>query len=99
MPLTRGIPLPRETDMSGEQDRTDRRFPQPGDIVLFGRTTDGEGDVSEIPAIILEVEAPGHADSRVALKTFEIGHEMEPRRDVRFCEDPRQGSWRWRPGR
>jgi hypothetical protein len=85
--------------MSGVQESMGSRFPQPGDIVLFGRTTDGKGDVSEIPAIILEVQAPGHTDSRVALKTFEIGHDMEPRRDVRFSEGPRQGSWRWRPGR
>jgi hypothetical protein len=33
------------------------------------------------------------------LKTFEIGHDMEPRRDVRFSDGPKQGSWRWRPGR
>ena len=85
--------------MSSEQDCMDLRLPQPGDIVLFGRTTNGKGDVSEVPAIILEVQAPSHADSRVNLKTFEIGHEMEPRRDVRFSEAPRQGSWRWRPGR
>ena len=85
--------------MFDEQNRMDLRFPQPGDIVLFGRATDGKGDVSEVPAIILEVQAPDRPDSRVALKTFEIGHEMEARRDVRFSEGPRQGSWRWRPGR
>ena len=85
--------------MFDDLSHTGRRSPQPGDIVLFGRTTDGKGDVIEVPAIILEVQAPGHADSRVALKTFEIGHDMEPRRDVRFAEGPRQGSWRWRPGR
>lgn len=85
--------------MSGERESTGPRSPEPGDIVLFGRSTNGKGDVSEIPAIILEVEAPGHADSRVALKTFEIGHDMEARRDVRFSEGPGQGNWRWRPGR
>ena len=85
--------------MLGEQDSVDLRFPQPGDIVLFGGATDGKGDVSEIPAIILEVQAPGQADSRIALKTFSIGHDMEPRRDVRFSENPRQGNWRWRAGR
>ena len=85
--------------MSGEPDGRDPRFPLPGDIVLFGRTTDGKGDVGEVPAIIIEVQAPGRADSRIALKTFEIGHDMEPHRDVRFAEAPRQGSWRWRPGR
>ncbi len=85
--------------MSGQHEVIDPRFPQPGDIVLFGRAIDGKGDVSEIPAIVLEVQAPGHADSQIALKTFEIGHEMEARRDVRFSEGPRQGSWRWRPGR
>jgi hypothetical protein len=85
--------------MLGEQGSMDLRFPQPGDIVLFGVSTDGKGDVSEIPAIILEVQAPLRADSRIALKTFSIGHDMEPRRDVRFSEGPKQGSWRWRPGR
>ena len=85
--------------MLGEQEDIDPRFPQPGDIVLFGRTTDGKGDVSEVPAIIIEVQTPGHPDSRVALKTFEIGHDMEAHRDVRFSEGARQGSWRWRPGR
>jgi hypothetical protein len=85
--------------MSGEQATLDLRFHRPRDIVLFGVSTDGKGDVSEIPAIILEVQAPLHGDSRVALKTFSIGHDMELRRDVRFSEGPRQGSWRWRPGR
>ena len=85
--------------MLDDQSRTELRLPQPGDIVLFGRTTDGKGDVGEVPAIIVEVQAPGRTDSRVALKTFEIGHDMEPHRDVRFAEAPKQGSWRWRPGR
>ena len=60
---------------------------------------DGKGNVSEVPAIIVEVVVAGHTDSRVALKTFEIGHDMDLRRDVRFAEGPSQGSWRWRPGR
>lgn len=85
--------------MLDEQNGNGLRYPQPGDIVFFGRSTDGKGDVSEVPAIILEVQTAGQADSRVALKTFDIGHEMEPRRDVRFSEGPKQGSWRWRPGR
>jgi hypothetical protein len=55
--------------------------------------------VSEVPAIILEVQAPNHADSRVDLKTFEIGNEVERRRVVRFAEAPWRGSWRRRPGR
>lgn len=75
------------------------RVPQLGDIVLFGRSTDGKGDVSEVPAIILDVHAVGQADVRVDLKTFEIGHDMEARRDVRFTDCPKQGKWRWRPGR
>lgn len=93
------IPRAAESNMLGEQDFNDLRCPQPGDIVLFGRTTDGKGDVSEVPAIIIEVQTPGKADSRIALKTFEISHDMEPHRDVRFSEGPKQGSWRWRPER
>jgi hypothetical protein len=85
--------------MLGEHDSPGSRLPQPGDIILFGRTSDGKGDVLEVPAIIIEVQSPGHADSRVALKTFEIGHDMEPHREVRFSEGPQRGSWRWRPGR
>ena len=85
--------------MQGELIQADSRSPQPGDFVLFVRATDGKGDVSEVPAMILEVEAPGHIGSRVALKTFEMGHDMESRCDVRFSEHPKQGSWRWRPGR
>jgi hypothetical protein len=85
--------------MPGDQSGTERRFPQPGDIVLYGRSTDGKGDVSEVPAIILEVQALGNAESRVDLKTFEMGHDMESRRAVGFAEGPKQGHWRWRPGR
>jgi hypothetical protein len=99
MPPSGALLLGMETDVSDGHDSVNPRSPQPGDIVLFGRATDGKGDVSEVPAIILEVQAPGRADSRVALKTFEMGHDMEPRRDVRFAAGPGQGSWRWRPGR
>jgi hypothetical protein len=85
--------------MQGDVSDEGRRSPQPGDIVLYGRSTDGKGDVSEVPAIILEVQAPGHPESRVDLKTFEMGHDMESRRAVGFAEGPQQGRWRWRPGR
>jgi hypothetical protein len=82
-----------------DQNGPERRFPQSGDIVLFGRATDGKGDVSEVPAIILGIEARDNTECRVDLKTFEIGHDMESHRDVRFSEAPKQGRWRWRPDR
>jgi hypothetical protein len=85
--------------MSDEQNGKAQRAPQLGDIVLYGRSTDGKGDVSEVPAIILEVQLAGNVSSRVDLKTFEMGHEMESRRGVEFAAAPRQGHWRWRPDR
>ena len=85
--------------MSENQNGTDARFPQVGDIVLYGRSSDGRGLVGEVPAIVLEVQADGNPFSQVGLKTFEIGHEMEVRHEVRHTVEPRQGCWRWRPGR
>jgi hypothetical protein len=85
--------------MAKNQTSAESRFPIPGDIVMYGKSTDGKGDVSEIPAIVLEVQTPGNVDSRVSLKTFEISHDMECRRDVKFAENPTQGCWHWRPDR
>ncbi|MDR3634766.1 MAG: hypothetical protein P4L84_13260 [Isosphaeraceae bacterium] len=85
--------------MSDDLDGIHQRFPQLGDIVLYGRSSDGKGTVSEVPAMVLGIQSPGSAGSLVDLKTFEIGHEMEPRREVKHTTEPRQGYWRWRPGR
>ena len=85
--------------MTENENGTQGRFPQLGDIVLYGRSSDSRGVVSEIAAIVLEVQTDGKPDSQVGLKTFEIGHEMEVRHDVRHSVQPRQGCWRWRPGR
>lgn len=85
--------------MSDATSVSQRLCPQAGDVILFGKAADGKGDVNEVPAIILGVRTAGDPESRVDLKTFEIGHEMEPRRDVKFSPGPRPGCWRWRPGR
>ncbi len=85
--------------MSENQNGAEGRFPQVGDIVLYGRSSDGKGTVCEVPAIVLEVQAAGNPVSQVGLKTFEISHEMEVRREVRHNPQATQGCWRWRPGR
>jgi len=85
--------------VTDSQGATDGRFPQVGDIVLYGKSWDGNGSVYEVPAIVLEVRSPGDPASRVGLKTFEMSHDMDARHDVTHTVQPRQGCWRWRPGR
>ncbi len=87
------------TAMTENQSGTEVRFPQPGDIVLYGGWRDGRGVVVEVPAIVLEVQTDGKPDSQVGLKTFAMGHEMEVHREVSHTAQPMQGCWRWRPGR
>jgi hypothetical protein len=85
--------------MPEEHSGTEQRSPQLGDIVLFGKSTDSKGEVTEVPAIILGVHASSNGEARVDLKTLEMGHEMDSRREVGFSDEPRQGRWRWRPNR
>lgn len=85
--------------MADGQRVTAGLVPQSGDIVLYGKSKDGNGGVHEVPAIVLEVRSPGDPASRVGLKTFEMGHDMEVRHEVAHAVQPRQGCWRWRPGR
>lgn len=83
--------------MANERTESGRCNPQPGDIILYGKPN--ADSVSEVPAIILAVHIGADGGCRVDLKTFEMGHEMEPRRSVAFAQAPKPGHWRWRPDR
>ena len=49
--------------MSGEQISIGSHFPQPGDIMLFGRTTDGKGDVTSSHVVWKTNKSVGHKPS------------------------------------
>lgn len=81
------------------QDTVTTRVPRTGDTVLYGGSTDAEGKVREVPAMILEVQTPGEADSRVDLETIKIGLDPGIHSAVRYVQDPEHGCWRWKPER